>query len=475
MKFFDLTSRPPDVAQTKYLQQSIRSELTRRLSPGAQILLDGDENFHVVNERYTNYQRPSFIAGIKVAAEDDVVEVVNYARARRIPFMARTGGHSLTTSPRRIQDGLVIDMRGLNSVRYDVAKQQMTIGGGVTTGEFANATFSRGMEVIVGPCPCTGVMGISLGAGIGRLQGKYGYLNDNMVAIRLLLANGTIITASEDENKDIFWAVRGAGHNFGIALEATFQVYPQENNGEHYVVDFEFELDRLEELFRMVNDVSSPMPQELAIFVIGRKRGATGGVSGRLNMTSAELTIVLQLKPTINVNLVYSGPRVDAQPSSQHTMNFYAANVRKYDIPTMRSFFDGWKQMNEVYEGHAMFSVMFESFPRQGVRAKKDDATAYPWRQGSDHFLMMEAGSKDHTNAEIYDQFLSQYQDAWIESSGYGRLQQYINYGHGSKDPPEALYGYEPWRLERLRALKEELDPERSFNAYQPFVKYLSA
>ncbi|KAI4198759.1 MAG: hypothetical protein LQ350_005082 [Teloschistes chrysophthalmus] len=124
----------------------------------------------------------------------------------------------------------------------------------------------------------------------------------------------------------------------------------------------------------------------------------------------------------------------------------------------MRSFFDGWKQMNEKYDGHAIFSVMFESFPQQGVRAKKDDATAYSWRQRSDHFLMMEAGSKDHANAEIYDEFLSQHQDAWIKSSGYGRLQQYINYGHGSKDPPEALYGYEPWRLERLRTLKAELD-----------------
>ena len=97
--------------------------------------------------------------------------------------------------------------------------------------------------------------------------------------MRLLLANGTIVTASESENKDIFWAVRGAGHNFGIAVEATYQVYPQENDGKHYVVDFEFEFDKLESVFAAVNSVSSPMPQEVAIFAIGRKRGATGGVN----------------------------------------------------------------------------------------------------------------------------------------------------------------------------------------------------
>ncbi|MCJ1351084.1 MAG: hypothetical protein MMC33_001066 [Icmadophila ericetorum] len=317
-----------------------------------------------------------------------------------------------------------------------------------------------------------------------------------MVSIRMLLANGTVITASETENKDVFWAIRGAGHNFGIGLEATFQVYPQQNDGKHYVIDFEFGLEKVEVVFEALNAISSPMPKELAIFVIGRKLGANGG-------------------PTLNINLVYSGPSEDAVPyvsifrvlSPVYTdekvatwdalpwatynglnnilctpqgwarnpiKNFYAANVKQYDIPTMRTFFDGWKEMNERYDGQAMFSVMFESFPQQKVRAISNDATAYPWRQGADHFLMMEAGYKDSANEELFDTWLSEQQDAWIKSSGYGRLQQYVNYGHGSKDPPEALYGYEPWRLEKLRALKKELDPEGWFNGYQPFVTELA-
>ena len=111
-----------------------------------------------------------------------------------------------------------------------------------------------------------------------------------MVSLRLLLANGTVIIASEEENKEVFWAVRGAGHNFGIGLEATFQVYPQENNGKHYIVDFEYELDRVEDLFEAVNEVSSPLPKELAIFVIGRKRGATGGVSLQSSCEKRRLT-----------------------------------------------------------------------------------------------------------------------------------------------------------------------------------------
>ncbi|KAF4624419.1 hypothetical protein G7Y89_g13752 [Cudoniella acicularis] len=476
-----------------YLKVSLKRELQKRLSPDARIVLEGEDEFAALDARYTNYKRPWYIAAVQVAEEQDVIETVNYARSRGIQFAARSGGHSLTTSLRRIKNAITIDMRRLNGVKYKEEKQQMTVGGGITTGEFANATFDKGMEVTVGSCPCTGVLGISLGAGIGRLQGKYGYLNDNMISVRLLLANGTVVEASEDSNQDLFWALRGAGHNFGIALEATYQVYPQRNDGKHFVVDFEFELDKVEAIFEAVNVITSPMPAEVAIFVIGRRRGANG-------------------KPTININVVYSGPEEEAAPFLEPfdaissvwkdskiaawdalpwatynglnnilctpqgwarfpIKNFYAANVKKYDIPTMRSYFDGWRDMNQKYEGEAMFSIMFESFPQQRVRERADNATAYPWRHGSDHFLMIEAAYKNPVDEELIDEWLSKQQDTFVATSGYGRLQQYVNYGHGSKDPPEALYGYEPWRLEKLRRLKNEFDPEGWFNGYQPFIE----
>jgi FAD/FMN-containing dehydrogenase len=242
---------------------------------------------------------------------------------RGIPFLARTGGHSLTSSSRSIQEAIIIDMRGLNSITYDAVKQQMTVGGGVVTGEFANATFSHGMEVSksrIGAylrhfqadfeksrwlMPMYGSFWHISGCwyrktarygfrseskySLLNIAGKYGYLNDNMVSIRMLLANGTIITASETINKDIFWAVRGAGHNFGIALDAAFQIYPQQNQGMHYIVDFEFQLDKVEMLFELINEIVSPMPKELAIFVIGRKRGATGGVSATCSLPTSRI------------------------------------------------------------------------------------------------------------------------------------------------------------------------------------------
>lgn len=110
--------------------------------------------------------------------------------------------------------------------------------------------------------------------------------------------------------------------------------------------------------------------------------------------------------------------------------------------------------MNDKYDGHALLSVMFESFPRQDVK---------------------EVGSKDHSNKDVFKEFLSKNQEAWIKTCGHSHLQQYTNYGRRSKDLPEALYGYELYRLKRLRAFKAGLDPKAWFIAYQPFVKGLSA
>ena len=86
--------------------------------------------------------------------------------------------------------------------------------------------------------------------------------------------------------------------------------------------------------------------------------------------------------------------------------NFYAANVAKYDIPTMRAYFDEWRDMNAKYGGEAMFSVMFESFPQQRVREIPDNATAYPWRHGSQHFLWVDVSA-----LELFEYLLTKHQD----------------------------------------------------------------
>lgn len=119
-------------------------------------------------------------------------------------------------------------------------------------------------------------MGVAFGAGLGRLQGKYGFLHDNMLSCRLILADGSRVTASPESHPDLFWAIRGAGHNFGIAVQATFQVYPQAHEGRHYTWDLEFALGQCDEVFGRLNDVHERMPPDLAIFVLWNRLSKSG-------------------------------------------------------------------------------------------------------------------------------------------------------------------------------------------------------
>jgi FAD/FMN-containing dehydrogenase len=268
--------------------KTIRAELEQKLSNKARIHLQHDEDtteFDKANLRFTQYERPTYLAIVDPGCEQDVVEVVKYARKKCVPFTPRGGHHAVTSTMRHFQNGICINMRPLNQMRWDAEKRQVTTGGGAITDEFVRFVHDLGMEVSkyarlfargvrandfkdVGSCPTTGVIGVAFGAGLGRLQGKYGFLNDNMVSCKLVLADGTEVVASKDSHPDLFWGIRGAGHNFAIALEATFQVYPQAHGGIHHSWDLEYTLDQCDDVFRTLNSVYETMPAELAIFVL---------------------------------------------------------------------------------------------------------------------------------------------------------------------------------------------------------------
>ena len=110
-----------------------------------------------------------------------------------------------------------------------------------------------------------GASGAVLGGGHGRLQGKHGLSADALLNVRMILWDGSIIEASATENPDLFWGLRGAGHNFGIVTEMTFQTWPQENGGMHYNAAMTFTSDSLEGILETVNDIIPDQDPALAI------------------------------------------------------------------------------------------------------------------------------------------------------------------------------------------------------------------
>ncbi len=155
----------------------------------------------------------------------DVIAAVNFAREHALTLAVRGGGHS-GPGLGMCDDGLVIDLAGMKGIRVDPSARTVRVEGGCIWGEVDHATHAFGLATPNGFISSTGVGGLTLGGGIGYLARTLGLAIDNLLSVDVVLADGSFVTASAEENTDLFWAVRGGGGNFGVATSFLFQLYP---------------------------------------------------------------------------------------------------------------------------------------------------------------------------------------------------------------------------------------------------------
>jgi len=168
-------------------------------------------------------RRPVLI--VRCAGVADVMRAVDFARSEDLEVAVRGGGHSLPGFS-SVDGGVVIDLSGMTAVQVDPVSRTAVAEGGATWADFDHETQAFGLAVTGGLVSTTGIAGFTLGGGIGWLMRKYGLACDNLIAADVVTADGQLVRASEDENPELLWGLRGGGGNFGVVTSLEFRLYP---------------------------------------------------------------------------------------------------------------------------------------------------------------------------------------------------------------------------------------------------------
>ncbi|KAF4342186.1 6-hydroxy-D-nicotine oxidase [Fusarium beomiforme] len=451
-------------------------ELSAKLSPQASIVLPDDSSFGGLVSRWRDWHGPQPGA------------VVRYANDHGIPFLARSGGHGATEALQLAKDVIVVDMRGQDVVEIAEDGKSARIGGGASVKKVVNELWAAGKQTVTGICECVGVSAPVLGGGHGWLQGQYGLAADQVISARVVLPDGEVVTASEDSNPDMFWALRGAGHNFGIVTEWQYRIYNINNLKWSYEI-FIFLGDKLEEVLALTNKMMKTQPPHLThwMYIVNipeidpdkpiiwyavisdsdvkeaREYAKPLHDLGPLNVNTGEASmpeladITLMGDDSVGCAKGFTGLR-------------YPIGLKTYDLLAVRKVFNEIADMSKRVPELAGSFFLLEGYSTHGVKKVDAKSSAFPHRDDEilvTPYILYKPNATLNGLAQEHGEKLRRH---LLEASGDPEhLRAYVNYAHGTESL-EDMYGHEAWRIEKLKSLKKKWDPKNRMRFYAPIV-----
>jgi FAD/FMN-containing dehydrogenase len=274
---------------------------------GGAILREGDEGYDAARAVFNAMvdRRPALIARCTGVA--DVISAVNFARERDLQVAVRGGGHGVVGYA-VCDDGIVIDLSQMKGIRVDPKGRTATAQAGVTWGEFDRETQMFGLATTGGRITTTGIAGLTLGSGSGWLERKFGFTVDNLLSVDVVTADGGFLTASEDENEELFWGLRGGGGNFGIVTSFEYRLHelgPIVAGGL-----LAYPRDRAPEILRAWRDHMAQAPDEVC-----------GGFAFITAPPEEFVPEEVRLQPVCGVVFLYAGPPDEGMEAAQALKN----------------------------------------------------------------------------------------------------------------------------------------------------------
>lgn len=412
------------------------------------------------------------LAIVRPVDDADVVAAVQFARHAELLTAVRSGGHSYQGHS-TCDDGLVIDMSNIRNVRLDPSTRIVSAQGGVLLRDVDNVTLSQGLVMPAGIVSHTGLAGLALGGGIGYLTPSFGMTCDQFVRLRVVTASGNVIEASETENPDLFWALRGGGGNFGIVTNFECRTHEL---GEVQIGTLVYAMDDAADVIAALSELMKGAPRELSLVImLGVDPAVTlGGPPGERMLAVLVIYRGGAGDPILRELRSCGKPVFDAiQTGDFHTLQQRADDVAPHGVgwymksgharELSRDLIERLLANARDFRDVASPDVQREVYAIQSLGGAASDIaeadTAYGGRQARWH-VAIEVGFK--TPAER-DRIVTWTKEAWAKTEPQLDLKtSYVNLNF--EDGQRALdQVYGPHKLSRLRKIKATYDPDNFF------------
>ncbi len=397
------------------------------------------------------------------ANESDIVKSLAWAKKYSVPFRVRSGGHSYEAYS--TCNGLVIDLNLMNAVELNTSAATVRVGAGARLGQIYQTVTAQGYAIVGGSCPFVGIGGLTQGGGFGMLSRKFGLVIDNLLSARLITASGEILDVNENQNADLFWALRGGGGgNFGVVSEFTFKMHPLKSVS---LFKISWPKEKAAEAFLTWQNWTSTLPDELTCHftLAGSHNGISGahaggqfvGSTAQLNSIIAPLQKVIsgtQVKtwevPFINAIKYFSGGDTGASELFKAKSDY---TNRAWTASEVNTIF-----RNIVSPGNQGLAMVFDHYGG-AINRVASNATAFPHRENIQFCIQYMAFWQNETSNKTRTDWLN----SFVESMGpYVTGGSYSNYTDADRvNWAESYYGA---NLERLIDIKAKVDPERFFD-----------
>ncbi|PVI00724.1 FAD-binding domain-containing protein [Periconia macrospinosa] len=458
----------------------------RLVTTKAEVLVPADgERYEEAIGRWSEHCVKKAKCVVKVTCADEITKTLSFIRDHRLGFVVRGGGHS-TSGSSSIANGIVIDLSLMRGVTVDPALKTIRVEGGALWSDVDTEAAKYNLATVGGTVNHTGVGGLTLGGGYGFLTGKYGLTIDNLLSVDIVLASGDQLTASETQNPDLFWAIRGAGQNFGVVTSFTFRGFDQPN--PVYAGTLLFPLDKLPQVLAFINTfhasndgnqailwgVSCPPPAHAPLLLTHIFH------NGTLEEGTAFFAPLLALEPLANFATMVPYPTLNSLLN--HASGFegrkqFAGSAFKLPLalPLVQTLIDRFLGFVTQFPDTKESLLLFETIPYKEVVKVSNDAMAFSNRGEYYNLAVMIKWKEAERDADVRKfarelvsgaglaEGVVRQKDGEVNGTnaeGVEGVGMYGNYAN-TDIPASDIYGNNAKKLEEL---KQKYDPGNLFD-----------